>query len=91
MQGAGHADVLVILQVPGNKADAVPCERLPFLLYLRRYRLHKPLVNYLNAFKLFFGEVLSAYFIKFQFYLALCHPHEHVTDYRFLHFEMVSK
>jgi hypothetical protein len=30
MCGAGHADVLVILQVPGNKADAVPCERLPF-------------------------------------------------------------
>ena len=28
MCGAGHADVLVILQVPGNKADAVPCERL---------------------------------------------------------------
>jgi hypothetical protein len=28
MHGAGHADVLVILQVPGNKADAVPCECL---------------------------------------------------------------
>jgi proline dehydrogenase len=31
MCGAGHADVLVILQVPGNKADAVPCERLPMV------------------------------------------------------------
>ena len=29
MVGAGHADVLVILQVPGNNADAVPGERLP--------------------------------------------------------------
>ena len=28
MQGAGHEDVLVVLQVTGNKADAVPCERL---------------------------------------------------------------
>jgi hypothetical protein len=28
MRGAGHEDVLVVLQVPGNKADAVPCERL---------------------------------------------------------------
>jgi hypothetical protein len=27
--GAGHADVLLVLQMPGNKADAVPCERLP--------------------------------------------------------------
>jgi hypothetical protein len=29
LRGAGHEDVLVVLQVPGNKADAVPCERLP--------------------------------------------------------------
>ncbi len=29
MRGAGHADVLFILQVPGNKADEVPCECLP--------------------------------------------------------------
>ena len=28
MQGFGHADVLVVLQVPRNAADAVPCERL---------------------------------------------------------------
>ncbi len=28
MRGAGHEDVLVVLQVPGNKAGAVPCERL---------------------------------------------------------------
>jgi hypothetical protein len=28
MRGAGHADVPVVLQMPGNKADAVPCERL---------------------------------------------------------------
>ncbi len=28
MRGAGLEDVLVVLQVPGNKADAVPCERL---------------------------------------------------------------
>ncbi len=28
MRGFGHADVWVILQVPGNKADTVPCERL---------------------------------------------------------------
>ena len=28
MHGTGHADVLVVLQMPGNKADAVPCERL---------------------------------------------------------------
>ena len=29
MQGFGHADVPVVLQVPGNEADALPCERLP--------------------------------------------------------------
>jgi hypothetical protein len=31
MHGTGHADDLVGLQMPGNKADAVPCERLPNL------------------------------------------------------------
>ncbi|MDL1962335.1 MAG: hypothetical protein LWX01_11705 [Deltaproteobacteria bacterium] len=32
MRGGGCADVLPVLQVPDNKADAVPCERLrPFL------------------------------------------------------------
>ncbi len=36
MRGAGHADVLVVLQVPGNKADAVPCERLPILNRFQR-------------------------------------------------------
>jgi hypothetical protein len=30
MHGVGHEDVLVVLQVPGNKADAVPCERLHY-------------------------------------------------------------
>jgi hypothetical protein len=30
MHGTGHADVLVVLQMPGNKADAVPCERLQY-------------------------------------------------------------
>ena len=30
MRGAGHEDVLVVFQVPGNKAGAVPCERLLF-------------------------------------------------------------
>ena len=29
MRGDGYADVLPVLQVPDNKADAVPCERLP--------------------------------------------------------------
>jgi hypothetical protein len=29
MRGEGYADVLPVLQVPDNKADAVPCERLP--------------------------------------------------------------
>ena len=29
MHGAGHADVLVVFHMFGNKADAVPCERLP--------------------------------------------------------------
>ena len=28
MRGAGHADDLVDLQVPGKKAHGVPCERL---------------------------------------------------------------
>jgi hypothetical protein len=28
MRGGGYADVLPVLQVPDNKADAVPCERL---------------------------------------------------------------
>ena len=28
MQGVGHEDVHVVLQMPGNEADAVPCERL---------------------------------------------------------------
>jgi hypothetical protein len=30
MRGAGHEDVLVVLQVPGNKAGAGPGERLQF-------------------------------------------------------------
>jgi len=29
MRGGGYADVLPVFQVPGNKADAVLCERLP--------------------------------------------------------------
>jgi hypothetical protein len=29
MRDAGHADVPVVLQVTGNKADAEPRERLP--------------------------------------------------------------
>jgi len=29
MRGGVYADVLPVLQVPDNKADAVPCERLP--------------------------------------------------------------
>jgi len=28
MRGVGYADVLPVLQVPDNKADAVPCKRL---------------------------------------------------------------
>ena len=28
MRGGGYAGVLPVLQVPDNKADAVPCERL---------------------------------------------------------------
>ena len=32
MRGGGYADVLPVLQVPDNKADAVPCERLPGIL-----------------------------------------------------------
>jgi hypothetical protein len=31
MRGSGHADVLIILLVPANKADAVACECLRFL------------------------------------------------------------
>gem|GEM_PF-6572875 len=31
MRGGGYADVLPVLQVSDNKADAVPCERLPLL------------------------------------------------------------
>jgi len=34
MRGGGYADVLPVLQVPDNKADAVPCERLPILFDL---------------------------------------------------------
>jgi hypothetical protein len=36
MHGTGHADVLVVLQMPGSKADAVPCERLPLGMVLFR-------------------------------------------------------
>jgi hypothetical protein len=28
MRGGGYTDVLPVLQVPDNKADVVPCERL---------------------------------------------------------------
>jgi len=28
MQGAGHAGALTVVQVPGNKADELPCKRL---------------------------------------------------------------
>ncbi|HDG98458.1 MAG TPA: class I SAM-dependent methyltransferase [Desulfobacterales bacterium] len=33
MRGGGYADVLPVLQVPDNKADAVPCERLQLRNY----------------------------------------------------------
>jgi hypothetical protein len=33
MHGTGHADDLVGLQMPSNKADAVSCERLRSTLY----------------------------------------------------------
>jgi hypothetical protein len=40
MRGGGHADVLPVLQVPDNKADVVPCERLPkmkaFLIIIKK-------------------------------------------------------
>jgi hypothetical protein len=32
----GYEDVLVVLQVPGNKAGAVPCERLPISIQADR-------------------------------------------------------
>ncbi len=34
MRGGGYADVLPVLQVPDNKADAVPCERLLMMIGL---------------------------------------------------------
>jgi len=34
MRGTGHEDVLVVLQVPGNKAGVVPCERLQITSYI---------------------------------------------------------
>jgi DNA-binding NtrC family response regulator len=37
MQGVGHADVLFVLQMPGNEADAVPCERLRILAMVEQY------------------------------------------------------
>jgi len=40
MQGVGCADVLFVLQVPDNKADAVRCERL-LKIYLYRENKRK--------------------------------------------------
>jgi len=37
MRGGGYADVLPVLQVPDNKADAVPCERLQNFIVSRIY------------------------------------------------------
>jgi hypothetical protein len=37
MRGGGYAEVLPVLQVPDNKADAVPCERLQFTKPLWQY------------------------------------------------------
>ena len=34
MRGAERADVLFVLQVLGNKADAVPCECLPKIQFM---------------------------------------------------------
>ena len=39
MRGGGYADVLPVLQVPDNKADAVPCERLQILFVFWPYAL----------------------------------------------------
>jgi hypothetical protein len=39
MRGGGYADVLPVLQVPDNKADAVPCKRLQ-LFCLRPGPIH---------------------------------------------------
>jgi hypothetical protein len=38
MRGAGHADIPFLLQMPGNKADAVPCERLPKFFFSCTYQ-----------------------------------------------------
>ncbi|MEA1990730.1 MAG: hypothetical protein U9N58_00825 [Thermodesulfobacteriota bacterium] len=37
MRGGGYADVLPVLQVPDNKAGAVPCERLRVIYGGLRY------------------------------------------------------
>jgi len=50
MHGTGHADDLVGLQMNGNKADAVPCERLPkksLLLAQPPYR--KKMASFVSA------------------------------------------
>jgi hypothetical protein len=41
MCDTGRADGLVILQVSGNKTDAVPCERLPFKSWVTYTRMDK--------------------------------------------------
>jgi hypothetical protein len=47
MRGAGCADVLGVLQAPGNKADAVPCERLPTVYTKLTSQLTGDFIRYL--------------------------------------------
>ena len=57
MRGGGYADVLPVLQVPGNKVDAVPCERLLF------FKASVNLVGYATRFRLpiYTMDGMSAY------------------------------
>jgi hypothetical protein len=58
MRGAGHEDLLVVLQVPGNKAGAVPCERLQ-QSYFRRNRMS--FINFTKfALALIFGVLITS-------------------------------
>jgi len=50
MRGGGYVDVLPVLQVPDNKADAVPCERLPILHTVCWYLSNSIILNLVYDF-----------------------------------------
>ena len=75
MRGGGYADVLPVLQVPDNKADAVPCERLRKLLHVKALSKSVILKRILSKNSLCLGKCSNALSGKRIVELGYCNLH----------------